>query len=208
MIKNIIFDLDGTLADTIPLILSAVNQVAEQKLHRGFSRQDYLRIRDMSIKEMLFHEHINPIKVPFYIRKIRKIVRNTEQKPDLFPGIKRLIPKLSKKYVLGIITTNSEEVARQVIKNNRLEGFSFVISANLILGKSRKICMAIRKMGLKPEETIYVGDEVRDIQACRKAGIKIISVTWGNNTKKRLEQEKPDYIAKNVPELEKIILNL
>ena len=51
MIKAVVFDFDGTLADTIPLIVSEIEQLAEKELHRKYTPQDFIRLRDKSSPE-------------------------------------------------------------------------------------------------------------------------------------------------------------
>ena len=57
------------------------------------------------------------------------------------------------------------------------------------------------KQALHPSNVLYVGDEVRDIEAAKKAGIRIAAVTWGYNSKKALEAYKPDYLVTKPEEL-------
>ena len=66
----------------------------------------------------------------------------------------------------------------------------------------------MEKHNLKPQEIIYVGDEVRDIQACKKIGVKIIAVSWGYNSKEILDREKPDYLVNKPIEIPKILKNI
>ena len=63
----------------------------------------------------------------------------------------------------------------------------------------------MRKYNLKPEEIIYIGDEIHDVEACKKVGIKIIGVSWGLHTIEALQKNGVDYIVKKPSEILKII---
>lgn len=66
----------------------------------------------------------------------------------------------------------------------------------------------LRKYGIRPEETIYVGDETRDIEAARKTNIEIIAVSWGYNSKQLLEKQKPDFLIDKPRQLVDILEGL
>ena len=76
-----------------------------------------------------------------------------------------------------------------------------------LFNKSNAIKKILDKNNLKPEETIYVGDEVRDIKAAKKAGIKICSVSYGFNSSELLELQKPDYLVNKSQDILKVILS-
>ena len=87
------------------------------------------------------------------------------------------------------------------LKNNGLNFFGFIYTESNLFGKGRALNNLLIKHRLDPEETIYIGDEVRDIEAAKKAGIKIISVSWGFNSAKLLQKAKPDFLINKPKEL-------
>ena len=91
------------------------------------------------------------------------------------------------------------------IKINRLNFFDIIYCESNILGKDQTFRKMMRKYNLKPEEIIYIGDEIRDIVACKKVGIKIIGVSWGLHTFEALQKNGVDYIVKKPSEILKII---
>ena len=62
-------------------------------------------------------------------------------------------------------------------------------------------------MKLSKSDVYFVGDEVRDIEAGKKAGIKTIAVSWGYNTKDALAKEQPDYIIDTPLDLKTVVLS-
>lgn len=205
MIKAVVFDFDGTLADTIPITISAIEKLAEEELHRKVPQKTYTLLKDLSIKEIILRERIPVLKLPYYAFRLNKMTAAAKKKADLFPGIKKMLSELSKNHIIGILTSSDKDIVQPVISRHGIENLSFVFTGSPLFGKQLTMMRMLLSTGLKKEEVIYVGDEIRDIQACRKAGIKIISVTWGYNSKKGLKKEKPDYIAESVRDIEKIL---
>ena len=83
---------------------------------------------------------------------------------------------------------------------------SFICSEAPILEKDRAIKELLSQQALAPDEMIYIGDEMRDVDACRKVGMKIIAVCWGFNSKAALERKSPDYLVESPEELLKLLL--
>lgn len=106
---------------------------------------------------------------------------------------------------LGILSSNNKTNIVKFLKNYRIDFFDFIYSEKNLFGKSRAIDNLLKKQDLKPQEIIYVGDEIRDIEAAKKSKIKVVAVTWGFNTKAILEKMKPDFLVENPDELLKIL---
>ena len=106
---------------------------------------------------------------------------------------------------MGILSSNSKENIEKFLQANSLEIFDFIHSEENILGKGKALGNLLKTHRLKNNEVIYVGDEVRDIEACKENGVKIISVTWGFNKKDILKKSKPDYIVDKPRKILKIL---
>ena len=74
-----------------------------------------------------------------------------------------------------------------------------------LFGKAASITKALKKINIPKAESIYIGDEVRDIEASKKVGIKVVAVDWGFNTKNRLKKANPDYLISKPQEIMKLI---
>lgn len=86
-------------------------------------------------------------------------------------------------------------------KNIKTIVFDFIFSCRKIFGKHRIIKKAIKKNNLSINEIVYIGDEIRDIDACKKIGVNIISVSWGYNNKSSLIKEKAGIVIENPIEI-------
>jgi phosphoglycolate phosphatase len=102
---------------------------------------------------------------------------------------------------LGIVTSNSEENVGVFLKNHDLEIFDFVRSSSRLLGKAREIRQAMKKDRFGAEEVLFIGDETRDIEACRRARIRCAAVTWGYNLRDSLIAQEPHCVFDRPDEL-------
>ncbi|HPQ29889.1 MAG TPA: HAD-IA family hydrolase [Desulfobacteraceae bacterium] len=210
-IKYILFDFDGTVADTIDLAINIYNRIAQEYDREPLSPEDKKIIAGGRAQDMLKLFNMSPQKLSIIMLRIKKEIH--EHMPGLppFEGIPESVRDIKNKgYQLAIITSNSRSNVNLFLKNNGMDQeFDFVYSGKSIFGKDKVFKRMFHKKEISPEEAIYIGDETRDIEACKKVGIPIISVTWGMNNPKILSTLNPDQMAHSPQEIigciEKII---
>ncbi len=190
MLKYVVFDFDGTLADTY----SEMKRIAEEELN--ISEDDFDRIRKDGLREMIRRSDMSVCQ--FYNMAFNiKSKLNGISGVKLFPGITEVLVKLKSEYGLGIVSSNSEENIERVVSENGLnETFDFIHSDSSFFGKHKVLKRMCGKLKVGPEEVVYIGDEDRDVVACKKNGIKCIAVTWGFNAEENLKKESPDFLAR------------
>jgi hypothetical protein len=86
-------------------------------------------------------------------------------------------------------------------KNGIDDCFDFIYSANNLFGKHRTINATLKQFNISPHEVVYIGDEMRDVDAARNSNIKIAAVCWGYNSKSALQKTQPDIIIEHPKEL-------
>lgn len=205
-ISTIIFDFDGTIADTLPVIVRLFNSRAKEFGFDKLSTVDIETLRRMKISEIISKYGLTLIKVPYIVGKIKKELNSQIERVKLFDQMKETLYFLNKnKYNLGILSSNSKENIEKFLKSKDLELFNFIYSENNLFGKDKALINLLQKNKINPDKTIYVGDEVRDIDACKEANLKIISVSWGFNKREILEKNKPDYLIDSPEEIVKIV---
>ncbi len=204
--KAVIFDFDGTLADSLLLGLEGVNKLAEKYKYPPFQDTDYLRSKGVKqiIKEDL---GLRWYQFPFYLRSLKKILIPEIPKLELNEDIPAVLATLQPKAQLFILTSNIEPAVRNVLERYQLDCFEAVYADTSLFKKDRKLKRLLRKHQLKANEAVYVGDEVRDVVACKKIGMPIISVTWGFNDGQKLSAAGPDHVAENPKHLLEILLS-
>ncbi|MGB3262733.1 MAG: HAD-IA family hydrolase [Microcoleus sp.] len=209
MTKVIIFDFDGTLADTIDILLSITNRLSAEFGFKPATKEEVAQLSNLTSWQILRYSGISIFKFPLLIRKLRAELRSEISDVQLFPGIKEVLLELkSLGFQLGIITSNSRENVLAALENNNLQDtFTFIYSGSTF-GKHKVINKWLRQEHINPEEVFYVGDEIRDIDAARKTGIKIIAVGWGFNSQEVLALHHPDFLIERPQQLIEIMSNL
>ena len=201
-VKALIFDFDGTIADTLPF---AVNTALELNRELKLVEQDKINIekfRGMDSEEFYGSLGISKFKLFLYTFKFLKRLNINIEGLETFKGLPEVLRELKEKgIILGIVTSNTKNCVKKFIKDDKIEYFDFIKQCYFLFGKGRKIKKVIRRLGLKRDEVIYIGDETRDIKAARDAGVKIASVTWGYNVENILSEHKPDFLIRRPVEL-------
>ncbi|NEP46068.1 MAG: HAD hydrolase-like protein, partial [Okeania sp. SIO2H7] len=161
MTKTIIFDFDGTLADTFELIVSITNRLSPKFGYQPVAEEDIAKLQNLSSRDIIRQSGISYLKIPFLIRRLRNQLKNRIAEVNLFPGIKELILDLkSEGYSVGIITSNSLDNVKKLMALNGLENsFDFIYSVGRLFGKHKAIASLLKREKLNPETVFYVGDE-------------------------------------------------
>lgn len=209
MTKVIIFDFDGTLADTIDILLSITNRLSAEFGFKSATKEELAQLSNLTSWQILRYSGISIFKFPLLIRKLKAELRSEIPNIQLFPGIKEVLIELKKLgFQLGIITSNSRENVLASLETNGLQGtFTFIYSSSTF-GKHKVINRWLKREHINAEEVVYVGDEIRDIDAAKKTGIKIIAVSWGFNSQSALAAQNPDFLIECPQELIEIMSNL
>lgn len=175
--------------------LEVYNEFAKREGKPLLSLEEANKLRELPIKEILKSLDIHILRLPFFL--IEAKLKISKHIPYMKPvrGIDQVLQQLQNiKYPMGIITSNSTENVQTFIAKNNLKVFDFITSENHIFGKDRSIKKYLKNSKKLPDDVIYIGDEVRDIEAAHKAEVKIIAVTWGFNGKNILQKNNPDYL--------------
>jgi len=207
-VSTIIFDLDGTIADSINLGLECANELANKYKYEPIILNPL--IRDLSAKEFIIsHLKLGKIKLLLWAREVKRLQSLKNSDVLIFPEMYEVLLELKNSFKLGILTSNNTENTLQVLKNNKIKDFfSFIYTNSSAFGKHRTIKQVLKKEYLSKDEIIYIGDEIRDIDSCHKIGIPIIAVTWGANSEKVLKQAGATFYAynpKNILDIAKLI---
>lgn len=196
MIKYVIFDFDGTLADSQEAVISVYNQLAKKNNFRKMEHKDIEYLRTLTVKERTGYLNVPLYKIPFWANDFYKLYKKAFAKVVLFDGMKEVLVNLQKKgYRLAIISSNSEENIKAFLEKNDIDNIQDIIGSNNIFGKDKSLVKFLKRHDLKKHEVIYVGDEERDISACKKTGVKIICVDWGLDSIELVKKNNPDYIV-------------
>jgi len=206
MTKVIIFDFDGTLADTIDILLSITNRLSAEFGFKSATKEELAQLSNLNSWQILQYSGISIFKFPQLIRRLKAELQSEVPHIQLFPGIKEVLLELKKRgFQLGIITSNSRENVLGALEKNGLQDtFTFIYSGSTF-GKHKVINKWLRIENIHTEKVVYVGDEIRDIDAAKKTGIKVIAVGWGFNSPQALAAQNPNFLIERPQELIEIM---
>jgi HAD superfamily hydrolase (TIGR01509 family) len=135
-----------------------------------------------------------------------------KHRPRLLPGARRVLGQLARIYALGLVTSGDRDrVHRQLHEFKLWDHFAArICSGDTRLRKPHPapLCLALRHMGLRPSDTVYVGDSPEDLQMARSAGVRAaIAILGPFPTEKRLRDAKPDLLLESIAELPAALLH-
>src|SRR3989338_1175902 len=204
--KILIFDFDGTIADSRNIILETINKLSEKYGYKSIQNGNIEELRNKTIKELFQILRIPWIKLPLLLIEYRK--KYSQQISLLKPiiGIKEVLTRLQNKGCeLALVTSNSKENVRDFLQKNNIRVFNNIRAGLGLFGKSSVLNKLIREKNYNKEEVFYIGDEVRDIEASNRIGIEVIAVTWGFQSKSILKKYKPNYLVDTPNELYQVV---
>lgn len=198
--KAIIFDFDGTLAESLLLGLEGVNALAPKFKYQPITDTDYIRQKGMRkiLKEDL---RLKWYQLPGYIRSLKKVLLPKLDELTLYEGLPEVIRALDGKAHLFILTSNISKAVNHMIDKYELDYFENTFTNIPAFRKHRILKRLMKRYRLRPDELVYVGDEVRDVNACRKVGIPVIGVSWGLNDHNALVKAEADHVVDTPEEL-------
>lgn len=183
--KIIIFDFDGTLADSFPWFVGRLNHVARIFRFKEVGKEDIPKLRLMRTGEILSYLGISPFKLPWIIFYFRRLMNRESSLIKLFPQTKELLDILHKHEVgVFILSSNSEQNIKQILGASSGLIDAFYCGAGL-KAKDRHFKKILRDY--PDRQFLSVGDETRDYEAALKWNITHINVSWGYASKEAFE---------------------
>ena len=212
--KLVLFDLDGTLLDTLQDLTAAVNHIleelgcpkrsaAEVRSYLGNGARELVRLAlPFAVEDGILDEHLERYKK--YYNAHSKI----ETKP--YEGVIELLGELKKRGVRTAVVSNKPDAATKSLCQEYFDGL-----IDLAIGDRADI---VRKPAADPillamrtldcEVAVHVGDSDVDVETAKNAGIPCVAVTWGFRDRHELESAGAEYFASDANELRACIFNL
>ncbi|CAN5220576.1 HAD family hydrolase [soil metagenome] len=199
--RTIIFDFDGTIANSFSAFISVYNEIGKEYNLTQITAKEARELRNMTPRQVIRALKISLFTLPFYLLKGRALFKKRIDRVKPIEGIIPVLKKLSKTHHLGILTSNDQQSVEHFLQKYELDMFDFVHSEKNLFGKHKALLALMTAHNITQKEIIYVGDEVRDIESCKKAGVPIASVSWGLNSHELLASYKPEYLFDNPEQL-------
>jgi len=198
----LVFDFDGTIADTFQAILHISNRLSKQFKYKMLDPDEAEYLKDKTLKETIDHLRVPILQLPAILFKARNELHKEIESVQPINGLKEILIQLKAfGFEMGIISSNSRKNVRRFLKSNNLDLFDFISTSSKLWGKNRCIKKTLKMNSINNQDVVYIGDEIRDIVAAKKAGVRVAAVTWGYNSSKALIEQSPDYVVNNPKEL-------
>ena len=196
---TLIFDFDGTLVDSLDAFVDSARKLSGTFGYDPNTNVETLRGKS-PLQVLRGEFHWSWIKIGRFLRAMRPLVYAGVRKLPLHQGMKAALLKLQKRHTIGVLTSNSADAVREVLDREGIQ-VSFIHGGGSLFGKDVALRRLFKQQNILRDQAVYIGDEIRDIEACRKAGIRIIAVSWGLNDQASLVAAKPDSLANNPSQL-------
>jgi pyrophosphatase PpaX len=205
--RTYLFDLDGTLIDSVELILASHRHT--RRVHFGDSLPDAQFIAAMGrpLRDIYADFATDAIAVEAMIATYRSFnVEHHDRMVSAYPGIASLLSQLAERGArLAVVTSKLADLARRGLRVTGLDGFfPIVIGADDVTrGKPdpQPVFRALDALGADAEGAVMVGDSTHDLQAGRRAGIRTAAALWGPFERSVLAAEGPDHFLAHPEEL-------
>ena len=208
-VPHILFDFDGTLADSFSQSLAAYNHLAPRLNLKPAPPEQVSDMRKMGAGPLMRALGIPMWKLPRLMIAARAELQNRIQDVRPFPGIAAAIHDLAATGAkMAILTSNSRENVGTFLARHKLGDFLDIDAGASIFGKGTRLSRLLKDLECAPSFTAYVGDTVPDIRAAREAGIIAVAVSWGYSDRSLLESENPDALVDHPEDLARVLLDL
>ena len=208
--RAIIFDFDGTIADSFDTVVKIAYELTGKPQLSNVELVKFYRDQHHNgLKEAMHKLELQPWKWPWLLHRGKLKMSKIMHHVPIFPGLAQVLKHLAQDehYELYIVSTNStKNVERFLLEKGLLTYFRQVYGGAGLLNKAHLIKKVLHKRHLQPAETVYVGDEVRDVVAAKSLDMPCIAVTWGYNSAELLETSSPTLVAHTTAQLEKMLI--
>jgi phosphoglycolate phosphatase len=210
---NILFDLDGTLADTLPDVANCVNRALEEMDHPPLSMEQVRKAvgpgKDEFIRA-IFPDIENPDGKTF-LTKFRKVYwDHCLDKTRLFPGMDDVLSRLKDRN-LGVASNKPKVYSERILDGLGVRDcFADVLGPEDVVHAKphpEMIIKFLNRIGGKPSKTVLIGDTDKDILAGRGAGVGVCGVSYGYGEIEKIEQLNPDFLIDTPKELLEVVGN-
>ncbi len=216
MIKAVIFDFDGVIADTVEASFFSFRE-AFRRYGVDFRKKSFIELRSKGIGlyNIIKSSPMSPANrlTEQQIKEIADIKTKIQlgkiSETPLFQGVKELLEALHGNYGIALGTANTSELAKPYLEEKGIAGHFDAIISTKDVARSKPapdiFLRAAEELKVKPEECVVFEDSLGGVQAAKSAGMKVIAVATGETPAGELKELNPDLVVKNLAEREKIM---
>ena len=197
--RTLLFDLDGTLIDSIRLILDSYHHTMAAHGLPARSDQDWLAGLGTPLTVQLQEWAHDPERMELLIETYRDYnIRNHDSMVTAYPGVVEMVRAIRRAgHRTGIVTSKNQTGAVRGLRRIGLEdAIDVIVGADDVTNPkphAEPILMALDRLGEEAGQTIYIGDSVHDMESGRAAGVATGAVLWGPFDRSHLEHTQPTH---------------
>ena len=182
MIGAVLFDFDGTLLDSKPLVTEILAEFAASRFGVRAEPEEYARYVGPPMSATM--AELGAIDVPAAVAAYRELYNTRMLESALFPGVEEMLETLAARLPLGVATSKRQDATHAILDHHRIAHlFTTIRGENEQLrSKAAVIAAALDDLGEVRGDVIMVGDRIFDIEGARASGLRTIAVTWGTGT--------------------------
>ncbi len=200
--RLVIFDFDGTLADTFGWFAAMLNTMAVKYHFKQVDPSEYETMRGLDARAVLKYLGVPLWKIPLIAAHMRKIMGDDIHHIALFEGVENVLRRLSQMgATLAVVSSNSAENIRHVLGAELAALIAHFECGVSVFGKEAKLRKILRQGGIPRSDAIYIGDEIRDHQAAQDLGIAFGGASWGYTTPAALAAHAPGDVFARVEDI-------
>ena len=198
----LLFDFDGTIADSIHPLFEMLNKMAPEVGVKPVTWEEFDRLRDMSPRQIMRALKLPILKMPKLIKKVLEEYSHIIAHLQPCEGILELLSELRQHQIKhALLSSNDDKNLSAFLTKYQINSFAWVEGTEGVLNKSSYLSRQIRKHKLEQYDLYYIGDEIRDIEAARRNKIKSIAVSWGLHSHQHLQKHQPSYLVDRPSEI-------
>jgi phosphoglycolate phosphatase len=202
----VIFDFDGTLADSFPWVLRTVGEVADRFKFRRLRDGELEELRFCDAREVMQRLGVPRWKVPMIARYVRTRMAQDVHQIGLFPGAGEVLDQLADAGLrLAVVSANGESTIRTVL-GPHVRGVTAIAGGVSLFGKRGKLLRMGRLAGVEPGGVLMIGDEIRDLNAAKAARMDFGAVSWGLTRPEALEAGHPAALFRQMSDIPRFVL--
>ena len=198
-LQTVLFDLDGTLIDSIRLILDSYHHTLTQHNLPARSDEEWLRGVGTPLHVQFSQWHDSPEMLEAMIATYREFnLKHHDQMVTVYPGVVEAVRQIKSSGIqIGLVTSKNRQGALRGLALVGLEALMDVmVCADEVSNPKphpEPVEKAVALLGADPARTVYVGDSIHDMHSGRAAGVKTAAALWGPFGRSHLESAGPDY---------------
>lgn len=213
--KAVIFDLDGTLVDSIEDLAESMNAILDEYNLPKHPADSYYGMVGMGIRKLvesaLPETHRSDDFIDECFSKMKVLYeKNIVNKTAPYKGIVELLETLINQEVkLNVLSNKADNLTKKVVNNifSKFD-FEFILgpeTSDLRKPNPENALQIAKSLGLSPEDVVFIGDTAIDIKTAINASMTAVGVSWGFRTKEELENAGADHVIDTPMELFEVL---